>query len=155
VTALAWTLAGFLLGSIPFSVLLGQLALGRDVRGYGPDGNPGAANAWRAGGLRLGLPVLALDFLKGALPVALARFQSGVDGWALLPVALAPILGHAFSPFLRLQGGKALAVTFGVWTGLRPGEGPLALGALLALFLFLVDNRACAVPPGAAPGRAP
>jgi glycerol-3-phosphate acyltransferase PlsY len=135
-------IAGFLLGSIPFAVLVGRLALGQDVRRFGPDGNPGAANAWRAGGWRLGLPVLALDFLKGALPVALARLLSGIDGWALLPIALAPILGHAFSPFLRLQGGKALAVTFGVWTGLRPEEGPLALGLLLAFFLIVLDNRA-------------
>jgi glycerol-3-phosphate acyltransferase PlsY len=144
VTALFWTGLGFLLGSMPFSLWLGHLFLRADVRRYG-DGNPGATNAWRAGGWRVGLLALCLDYLKGALPVGLAHFNLGVSGWGLVTVALAPVLGHAFSPFLRFRGGKALAATFGIWTGLSLGEGPIILGFLLGLFLFVQDSDGWAV----------
>ncbi|MGB9777556.1 MAG: glycerol-3-phosphate acyltransferase [Anaerolineae bacterium] len=133
---LLWTALGFLSGSLPFSVWLGRLVARADVRRYG-DGNPGAANAWRAGGWRTGVPALLLDYLKAATPVALARFGAGVDGWGLLPVALAPVLGHAFSPFLRFRGGKAIAATFGVWSGLTLWAGPTILGLALALAVAL------------------
>ena len=129
---LLWTVLGFLSGSLPFSVWLGRLVARADVRRYG-DGNPGATNAWRAGGWRAGLPALLLDYLKGATPVALARFGAGIDGWGLVPVALAPVLGHAFSPFLGFRGGKAIAVTFGIWSGLTLWVGPTILGLTLAL----------------------
>lgn len=135
---LLWTVLGFFAGSLPFSVWMGRLVARADVRRYG-DGNPGAANAWKAGGWRAGLPALLLDFLKGATPVALARFGAGIDGWGLVPVALAPVLGHAFSPFLRFQGGKAIATTFGVWSGLTLWAGPTLMG--LALTLAVAFNR--------------
>lgn len=135
------TFVGFFLGSMPFSLILGKLFLKTDVRLYG-DGNPGSANAFRAGGLRLGLASGLLDFMKGALPVGLARFFMGVDGWRILPVAAAPLLGSAFSPFLRFRGGKSIAVTFGVWTGLLMFEGPLALGISLALFTAALSSDA-------------
>jgi glycerol-3-phosphate acyltransferase PlsY len=143
-TALFWTLLGFWLGAIPFSVWLGRLALRAEIRHYG-DGNPGATNAWRAGGWRVGLPALLLDFLKGASPVGLAHFQVGIMGWPLVAVALAPIIGHAFSPFLRFRGGKALAVTFGVWTGLTLGHYPLIFGLFLGLFLLVQTGHGWAV----------
>lgn len=127
------TMCGFVLGAIPFSVWLPRWCLGADVRQYG-DGNPGSVNAWRSGGWRIGLPAFLLDYLKGVLPVGLAVFMLDVVDWGLLPVALAPVLGHAFSPFLKLRGGKAVAATFGVWTGLTIGEGPTILGLLVAWF---------------------
>lgn len=128
-----WTAAGLFLGSIPFSVLLGRCFAQADIREYG-DHNPGAFNAGRAAGWRVGLAAVLLDGLKGCVPVGTAGVWCGVSGWGILPVALAPILGHAFSPFLRFRGGKAVAVTFGVWTGLTLGEAPLALGVFLGLF---------------------
>jgi acyl phosphate:glycerol-3-phosphate acyltransferase len=134
-TALFWMLLGFGLGAIPFSVWLGRLTLRIDIRDYG-DGNPGATNAWRAGGWRVGLPALLLDYSKGAIPVGLAHFRVGIVGWPLVAVALAPIFGHAFTPFLHFRGGKALAVTFGVWTGLSLGHYPLVFGLFLCLFLW-------------------
>ncbi|MBC7227451.1 MAG: glycerol-3-phosphate acyltransferase [Thermoflexales bacterium] len=137
-TVLLWTVLSFFSGSLPFSVWVGQLVARADVRRWG-DGNPGAANAWRAGGWRAGVPALLLDYLKGATPVALARFGAGIDGWGLLPVALAPVLGHAFSPFLRFRGGKAIATTFGVWSGLTLWAGPTVMG--LALTLAVALNR--------------
>lgn len=138
-TVLLWTAIAFLAGSLPFSVWLPRLVLRADVRHFG-DGNPGGANAWRAGGWRVGLPALLLDYLKGAVPVSLAHYVVGLTGWMLVPVALAPILGHAFSPFLSFRGGKALAVTFGVWTGLILGAGPLILGLFFALFYLVQSN---------------
>jgi glycerol-3-phosphate acyltransferase PlsY len=128
---------GFVSGSLPLSLWAGRLLRRADVREFG-DGNPGAANAWRAGGWRLGVPAMLLDYLKGAVPVALAYFAAGVGGWSLVPVALAPVLGSAFSPILRFRGGKSVAVTFGVWTGLTLGQGPLVLGLFLG-FLTAVQ----------------
>jgi len=142
-TVLFWTVLSFVLGALPFSVWLARL-VGADVRRYG-DSNPGAANAWRAGGWKIGLPALLLDVLKGAGPVGVANLSGAVTGWGLVPVALAPILGHAFSPFLRFRGGKALASTFGIWTGLLPGDGPTILGTLLGLFYLLQTNDSWAV----------
>lgn len=138
-TSFLFSLAGFMMGSIPFSVLVGRLSLSVDVRGYG-DGNPGAINAWKAGGFRLGLAAGVLDFLKGALPVGMANYFFGVGGWGL--VAVATLLGSAFSPFLHWRGGKSIAVTFGVWTGLLLFEGPLALGLCLLPFSLLLGSDA-------------
>lgn len=139
-----WTIISFLLGAIPFSLWLGKLALKTDIRRYG-DGNPGATNAWKAGGWYVGLPALLLDYLKGAVPVGLAHFSVGISGWGLVAVALAPALGHAYSPFLRFRGGKALAVTFGLWTGLTLAEGPTVFGLLLALFFIVLHSDGWAV----------
>ena len=132
-TAVLWTLAGFVAGSLPFSPWVGRLALHTDIRGYG-DGNPGAANVMRAGGWAWGAAALLLDYLKGATPVGLAHYYAGLNDWRLIPIALAPVLGHAFSPFLHFRGGKAVTVTFGVWTGLTLWVGPTLLGVLLGFW---------------------
>jgi glycerol-3-phosphate acyltransferase PlsY len=141
---LLWTAVGFVTGSIPFSLWLGKLFLGEDIRQYG-DHNPGATNAWRADGWRLGIAVLLLDILKGLLPVGLAHYKVDIAGWGLVPVALAPVLGHAFSPFLRLRGGKAVAVSFGVWIGLLLGGVPILLSLLLTGFYAIQSSDAWAV----------
>ncbi len=136
-----WTLVAFLCGSIPFSVLIGYLAIGVDIREYG-DHNPGATNVMRAASWRWFIPALLLDYFKGAVPVGLAYFFARLEGWEIVPVALAPIIGHAYSPWLSFRGGKAVAVTFGVWTGLTGFVGPLILGLLLPLLfsVFVVSG---------------
>ncbi len=101
-----WTVVGFVCGSLMFAYWLGRLWLHVDIRDYG-DGNPGAGNAWRAGGWRLGLPAALLDYAKAAIPVALAHYGAGIDGWGIVPVALAPVLGHAFSPFMGFRAARA------------------------------------------------
>lgn len=146
-SALLWTGFGFLLGSMPFSYWLGRLFLRTDIRAYG-DGNPGGTNAWRAGGWRLGVPAMLLDYLKAAVPVGLAYLCAGVSGWGLLPVALGPVLGHAFSPFLRLRGGKAVAATFGMWTGITLAEGPTVLGICCGVSYLLQSSDAWSVVLG-------
>jgi len=127
-----WVLISFVSGAIPFSFLLGKIFLHTDIRQYG-DGNPGAFNAWKAGNAKIGFPALILDFLKGAIPVMIANFVVKINGLELVAVALAPIIGHAFSPFLKFRGGKAVASTFGIWTGLTLWQGPTIIGTFLGI----------------------
>ncbi len=142
--ALAWTLAGFFSGSIPFSVIVGRLAARTDIRQVG-DRNPGATNVLRASNWRWFAVALLLDALKAAVPVGLAWYVSGLRGWPIVPVALAPLLGHAYSPWLRFRGGKALASTFGMWAGLTLGAGPIVLGLLTPLMFGVLPVSGWAV----------
>jgi glycerol-3-phosphate acyltransferase PlsY len=137
--ALPLAAAGFLSGSLPFSVWLARLR-GRDVRAVG-DGNPGAVNAFKAAGPLPGAAALLLDFLKGALPVAAGFWLVGLRGWLVIPIALAPVLGHAFSPFLGWRGGKAVAVTLGVWSGVTLWAGPCLLGLVFIIGKFVLRLR--------------
>ncbi len=131
---LYWTVAGFLSGSLMFSVWIARVFLGVDIRRFG-DGNPGAGSVWRSGGgWRFGVPAALLDYGKAAIPVALAQSHGGVTGWALVPVGLAPLLGHVLSPFLGFRGGKGVAATFGIWTGLAGPGGSLAFGLTSLVF---------------------
>jgi glycerol-3-phosphate acyltransferase PlsY len=132
-----WTLVAFLSGSIPFSVIVGRLAADVDIREYG-DHNPGATNVLRATGWVWFALAGLLDYLKGAIPVGIPWFRLGIDGWRIVPIALAPLLGHAYSPWLGFRGGKTVAATFGVWTGLTLGAGPIMLGILLSLAFAVV-----------------
>jgi glycerol-3-phosphate acyltransferase PlsY len=132
-----WSLVAFLSGSIPFSVVVGRLAANVDIRDYG-DRNPGATNVMRATGWGWFVPASLLDYFKGVIPVGFAWFFLGINGWRIIPIALAPVVGHAYSPWLRFRGGKALAATFGAWTGLTLGAGPILLGLLLGLMMATV-----------------
>ncbi len=145
-SVLLWTAIGYLCGSMPFAVWLGSLLLRKEIRRYG-DGNPGGTNVIRAGGKVLGLAVIFLDGLKGLLPILAAHTLGGLGGWSLGAVALAAVAGHAFSIFLRFQGGKAVAVTFGIWAGLTGWSTLFVLGALLivAYLALSVDGWAVIV----------
>ena len=145
-TTLLWTLAGFFLGSIPFSLIIGRLLIKTDIRTVG-DGNPGGTNALKAGGLKTGIPAILLDLFKGYLPVFLAQ-RTGLNGWSLLPVCLAPALGHAFSPFLRFQGGKALGATGGVWVALIGLWAFPVFGSLAGLVTILQTEDAWSANAG-------
>jgi len=136
---LLMVVVGFVSGSLMFSAWLARLA-GRDVRRVG-DGNPGAVNAFKAAGPVIGSLALLLDFLKGWLPVAAAYWLLGIRGWWLTAVVVAPVLGHAFSPFLRFRGGKAITVTFGVWSGVTLWQAPCLLGGVLALCKLVLRLR--------------
>jgi len=127
----------FLCGSLPFSVWLGKLLLGLDVRKFG-DGNPGAANAFRSGNKFFGLLVLLLDISKAAVPVGWAYFQLNIRGVPMVLIAIAPILGHVFSPFLCFRGGKALATALGVWIGLTIWKLslPAVVGVLIGIAII-------------------
>lgn len=141
-------IAAYLSGAIPWSVWLGRWFYGIDPRRYG-DGNPGAANAFRAAGWRFGVLVMMLDFLKAFIPVLYANYRLELPGNQLLWVAIAPTFGHAFSIFLRLRGGRALAVMFGVWTGLTLYEVPMFMGLIAIVSTRLVKQdflRSAALP---------
>jgi acyl phosphate:glycerol-3-phosphate acyltransferase len=133
----AWAGFGFACGMLPFSVWLGRWVKGQDVRQVG-DHNPGAVNALRLGGWRLGLAALLLDVSKGALPLGLAYQVFGLRGVGMFVIALAPVLGHAFSPLLGGRGGKALAVTLGVWIGLILGWAPLIILTQLTFWYLIL-----------------
>jgi len=137
-------LAAFLVGAIPFSVWLGRLFARKDVREYG-DGNPGAINVFRSGNAVLGVVVLLLDVTKGVLPVALAVDPGGFSGWQLAVIAILSVAGHAFSPFLRFRGGKAIAVTLGTWIGLMAWEVVFIGVTVVTVARFVVRHDARAV----------
>lgn len=137
--SIAMIVTAFFCGSLPFSVWLGRLFLQRDVRRYG-DGNPGTANVFRAGGRLLGVLVLMLDISKAAAPVGAAYFNLGMRGVPMFLVALAPMLGHIFSPFLGFKGGKAIATALGVWIGLTIWKASLPGVVFALLGIALLDN---------------
>ncbi len=134
---LVLVLIAFLCGSLPFSVWLGKVFLGLDVRQYG-DRNPGATNVFKSGSRMAGLLSLILDITKAAAPVGLAYYNLGMRRLPMALIAIAPILGHVFSPFLRFRGGKALSTALGVWIGLTIWKASLAavIGALIGVALF-------------------
>jgi len=148
VTVFFFTLIGYLSGSLPFSVWLTRWVLGVDVRRAGEDHNPGAANTFKAAGRSkwwLGLTVLLLDGFKGLIPVAIAFYNFNITGWAMVPVALSPIVGHAYSIFLKFRGGKAVATSFGVWTALTVYQAPLVLGGFFIIFTLILTSSGWAV----------
>jgi len=129
--------SAFWLGACPFSVWIGQWFLGKEIRDYG-DGNPGAANVFRAGGRKSGCLAVILDTAKGVPFVILAHSFFGFSEVVVMAVALSAILGHAFSPLLRLRGGKSIAVTFGVLLALPQHEMLITFAVFMFLgFLFL------------------
>ena len=113
-------LGAFLVGSIPFGVLVGRLFYGSDIRGAG-SGNIGAANALRTYGRGAGAAVLVLDALKGAVPTALELHIAG-DG-AAATAALFTVLGHCYSPWLKYRGGKGVATWLGALCALSGVAG--------------------------------
>lgn len=133
-----WIGLSFLSGALPFAVWLGRLK-GKDVRAVG-DQNPGAINAFRAGGKWIGLAVLLLDISKAAAPIGLAYYEFGWRGAKMIPIAIAPMLGHAYSPFLGFKGGKAIATALGVWIGLTLWKVPFVAVPSLTLFYLWLRN---------------
>lgn len=106
--------AAYLLGSIPFGLLLTRVTGAGDLRAIG-SGNIGATNVLRTGRKGLAAATLLLDLLKGATAVWLARaFLPGSEAL----VALAAVVGHCFPVWLRFRGGKGVATTMGVALGL-------------------------------------
>lgn len=114
-------LSGFMLGSIPFGLILTRAAGLGDVRSIG-SGSIGATNVLRTGNKGLAAATVLLDGLKGALPVlAAAHWWPGNEGL----VAVAAVAGHCFTPWLAFKGGKGFATAAGVL-------GALAWPAMLA-----------------------
>ena len=101
---------GFLLGSIPFGLLLTRSAGLGDIRDIG-SGSIGATNVLRTGNKGLAAATVLLDAAKGAVPVLVAaHVWPGTEGWA----AVAAVAGHCFTPWLKFKGGKGFATAAGV-----------------------------------------
>jgi glycerol-3-phosphate acyltransferase PlsY len=120
---IAYTALGYLLGSIPFGLLLTRVAGLGDIRAIG-SGNIGATNVLRTGRKGLAAATLLLDALKGAAAVLIAAALAGRD--AALSAGLGAVLGHLFPVWLRFKGGKGVATSYGV---LIAASWPVGLAA--------------------------
>lgn len=127
----------YLLGSIPFGLLLVKWKTGQDVREKG-SGNIGATNVLRTAGKSLGILTLFLDVLKGALAAAIADALSAGDPRWIAAAALAVLAGHMFPIWLKFQGGKAVASMLGAWMVATPWA---MSGTLLIFVLMLWRTR--------------
>jgi len=145
--------AAYLLGSVPFAILMSKAFGLADPRTYG-SGNPGATNVLRSGKKAAAVLTLLGDAGKGWLAVFLTRHFGPHEGlYTLLAiVGLVAFLGHVFPVFLRFKGGKGVATALGVLLGFNPLVG---LGALLTwivvAFLFRYSSLAALVAAASAP----
>ncbi len=122
-------LPGYLLGSIPFGLLLTRAAGLGDIRGIG-SGNIGATNVLRTGNKALAAATLLLDAIKGAAAILIANWWGGHA--AILWAGAGAVLGHAFPVWLGFKGGKGVATGFGVFLALAP------IAALTSITVFVV-----------------
>jgi glycerol-3-phosphate acyltransferase PlsY len=131
--ALAIIVLAFLIGGIPFGLLVAKAFGIRDLRELG-SGNIGATNVWRVAGPKAAIWVYLLDIGKGVLAVLIARLvdQSAMPrDWFLVATALAAVFGHVFSPYLRFKGGKGVNTGLGVMLVLMPIEILITLGVFV------------------------
>jgi glycerol-3-phosphate acyltransferase PlsY len=132
-TLLSIPAAAYLLGSIPFGLLLGKLFGAADIRKAG-SGNIGATNVARVAGPLAGILTLLLDATKGALAVLLAaRLTNDSAQWMII-AGLCALVGHCFPIWLGFRGGKGVATAAGVFLVLCP----LALAGAVILFFLVV-----------------
>jgi len=115
--------AAFLLGSVPWGVIVTRLFSDVDIRGAGSR-NIGAYNVYRVAGKKLGVMTLVGDLSKGAIPVLAAVHWFGISGWKgelwVCLVALAAFAGHLFPVFLGFKGGKGVATAAGCFLVISP-----------------------------------
>jgi glycerol-3-phosphate acyltransferase PlsY len=130
--ALAVLLA-YLIGGIPFGLVIVRLMTGKDVRASG-SGNIGATNVLRTTGRLAGVLTLILDAAKGGFAVWLASRLTGGDVLWMSAAAFAVLAGHAFPAWLRFKGGKAVASFLGAYLVLTP----IPVLAVLLLFVVVV-----------------
>lgn len=119
----ALVLLGYLLGAIPYGLIVGRLAGGVDLRRYG-SGRTGATNALRTIGAKGAALVFVLDFAKGLVAVLLVRWLWGGDPalteWIAGAAGFASIVGHVWSVFIRFTGGRGVATSTGGLVGMAP-----------------------------------
>ena len=144
----------YLVGSLSFAVITSRLMGLADPRSYG-SGNPGATNVLRSGSKAAAILTLALDALKGYLPVLLVlifgpRFGLGEITAAF--VGLAAFVGHLWPLFFRFQGGKGVATAAGALMAINPGLGLFTLASwALVAFFFRYASLASIVAAAFAP----
>ena len=152
-TLVSLTLIAYLLGSIPFAVIVSRVFALPDPRSYG-SGNIGATNVLRTGRKAAAALTLLGDALKGWLAVFLAQrmAEAGTSDVTVAAAAVAVTLGHMYPVFLRFRGGKGVSTTTGVLVALDPW---LAAGAvatwLIIAFFFRYSSLAALVAAAFAP----
>ena len=149
VTLLVTIALAYLLGSIPFGLVLTRLTGAGDIRKIG-SGNIGATNVLRTGRKGLAAATLILDGGKGAVAVGLADYFAGPD--AAVIAAGASVLGHLFPIWLKFKGGKGVATTLGVLLAIAWPVGVIAcLTWLLIAFTMKYSSLAALVAIGISP----
>src|SRR5215468_1360642 len=125
----------YLLGSIPFGYLIVKLTSGADIREAG-SGGTGATNVSRKAGKAAGVVTLALDAMKGAAAVLVARWLTGEAGtsWIVAAAAALAVVGHCFPVWLKFKAGKGVATGLGVFLAIAPW----ATLAAVAVFIIVV-----------------
>lgn len=113
---LAAIATGYLIGSIPFALVVGKIFFNTDVRNYG-SGNLGGSNAGRVLGKKAGLLVMALDLLKVTFVIFLASFLKNRE-IVMVAAGVAAAVGHCFPIFAKFKGGKAVATMYGFLFGM-------------------------------------
>jgi glycerol-3-phosphate acyltransferase PlsY len=127
-----YALLTYLLGSLPTGYILFLITEKKDIRNFGSH-STGATNVLRVKGWKLAIPVLAIDLLKGAIPVFIALRLFEDQGFSVICAFLA-VVGHCFPVYLKFKGGKGVATTVGVYSVLA--FKPFLLS--LAVFFFVV-----------------
>ncbi|MGD0230813.1 MAG: glycerol-3-phosphate 1-O-acyltransferase PlsY [Syntrophorhabdales bacterium] len=127
VPPLVWVILSYLLGSVPFGILLSRLK-GLDPRNIG-SGNIGATNVMRTAGKTLAIVTLLCDILKGFMPTWLAIHYGQPEG-VVAAVSFAAFAGHLFPLYLTFKGGKGVATALGVFLAMSP------LAVLIAFIVF-------------------
>jgi glycerol-3-phosphate acyltransferase PlsY len=127
---------GYILGSIPFALVIGKVFYHKDIRNYGSK-NLGGGNAGRVLGKKAGLAVMTLDILKVTLVIFLTSFFFKEEMVSIIG-GLAAALGHCFPVFAKFKGGKAVAVMYGFLFGMVLFWGYSLWIFLLPLISFLV-----------------
>lgn len=140
---------GYLIGSIPFGLLLTKFGGYGDIRSIG-SGNIGATNVLRTGNKKLAALTLLLDGAKGAVAVYLAQAAMTYD--ASLYAAVGAFLGHLFPVWLKFKGGKGVATTIGIFLALLPQLGVIVILLWLATAaIFRMSSLAALVAIGLSP----
>ncbi len=131
----------YLVGAIPFSVWVGLLFYGKDVRKYG-SGNAGATNTFRVLGTQAGLIVLFLDIVKGSIAVSLAYYLGNIPFdsanfiYYELGLGITAAIGHIFPVYLQFKGGKGVATLFGVGISVFPAAALACVAVFVIIFLW-------------------
>jgi glycerol-3-phosphate acyltransferase PlsY len=136
--ALGAIVAGYLLGSLSFAVIISRLMGLHDPRTYG-SGNPGATNVLRSGNKAAAILTLAFDALKGYVPVVLVLLFGepyGLGAGAAAMVGVAAFIGHLWPVFFKLKGGKGVATAAGVLLGINPWLGLATLFTWVIIAFF-------------------
>jgi glycerol-3-phosphate acyltransferase PlsY len=127
--------AAYLMGSIPFGVLLARLLGGKDVRKEG-SGNIGATNVARVVGPLAGVLTLLFDAAKGAAAVLLAERFSNGSAVSMMVAGFAALVGHCYPVWLKFKGGKGVATAAGAFATICPRATVAALVLFLVVVIF-------------------